>query len=725
MKLLITSLVFLLFGSAYAQKEAYVPLYILDPATVEGSQFTWTKTAESDNFMLIWGDSVGVNPELFADPSLNFNPEEILDTLETIYSIFISYGFADESEGTNLSLYKIPIIMYNTWGFSGSMGYANGGDADGVIGAFWVHPIAMDNGHVAAHELTHALQAQNTIDYRTTHGLGGTWYNSGIFWETHANFMRNLIYPMDVTAWGMDVYHIETWGDWKNTYENYQLLFSIMELDGIEMVNRLWRESYSEEYPIQTYKRLKGLDQDRFNTTLFEHIRKMATFDFAVSGVGDYMRIYRANDMLYNFRSVQAIHTILQQNELDQTHYRVPIELAPEEYAYNIIPIYPHPDSCAVIVKFKGHTTVNEHCGWRYGFVTVNEDGIVSRYSETYDKNEKEIAITLEEGETGLYFVVMGAPKDAIMINPENDTWKGYPKHYRYPYELKISGGVPEGFQDAASFRPQIKYFGGPHSNGGGWVESTATVDPSVFVGSHAHVLGYSNLSGNVRIENTALVRDATLTGNVIVKDNAFVSGGFYSEDAILSGQSFAENNIVSGSASLTMRAYVANYQLSGDIEVGGDVVVYNETGDCDNGVYYRMTNYYENNLLECDGRTPTHPQNQDVNGSLIPFLSEDIELNCNCLLLPDCLTLGMDEDALSASKINIYPNPSTGFVWISGLPADANYEIYSAQGMVLKTGLVTAENHLILMNDFAPGIYLIRVQVYGREATSHTLLLQ
>jgi hypothetical protein len=137
------------------------------------------------------------------------------------------------------------------------------------------------------------------------------------------------------------------------------------------------------------------------------------------------------------------------------------------------------------------------------------------------------------------------------------------------------------------------------------------------------------------------------------------------------------------------------------------------------------MTNYYENNLLECDGRTPTHPQNQDVNEPLIPFLSEDIELNCNCLLLPDCLTLGMDEDALTVSSLNIYPNPSTGLVWITGLSADANYEIYSAQGLGLKTGVVTAENHLILMNDFAPGIYIIRFQVNGREATSHKLLLQ
>ncbi|MBK7342376.1 MAG: hypothetical protein IPJ06_04220 [Saprospiraceae bacterium] len=43
--------------------------------------------------------------------------------------------------------------------------------------------------------------------------------------------------------------------------------------------------------------------------------------------------------------------------------FSVPVP-APEGYAYNAIPIHPHPDSCAVIIRFKVHTDANPHAGW-------------------------------------------------------------------------------------------------------------------------------------------------------------------------------------------------------------------------------------------------------------------------------------------------------------------------------------------------------------------------
>ncbi|MBK7342377.1 MAG: hypothetical protein IPJ06_04225 [Saprospiraceae bacterium] len=69
----------------------------------------------------------------------------------------------------------------------------------------------------------HSPEAQCNIDYRTIHGLGPVWKMPAVFWETHGN-LCHLDLSRDVTASGMDVYHIESWGDWKNTYENYALL---------------------------------------------------------------------------------------------------------------------------------------------------------------------------------------------------------------------------------------------------------------------------------------------------------------------------------------------------------------------------------------------------------------------------------------------------------------------------------------------------------------------
>ncbi|MCC7316967.1 MAG: hypothetical protein IT219_00415, partial [Bacteroidales bacterium] len=440
------TLFILLSSLALAQKTAYIPLYLQNPNDVNGAQFTWSKTAQSANFTLIWGNTVGTNPANYPDPDLNFDPARILDTMEYIYAAFKTLGFVDDAAGTNLSMYKIPIVMYATWGPDGAQGWANGGDADGVVGAFWVHPNAMNDGGVAAHELTHSLQAQSNIDARADAGLGYVWLDAGIFWETHANFMRNLLYPQAVSAWGMDVYHTETFGDWKNTYENYPLLLAIMASEGIDMVNRLWRESLSNEYPLQAYKRLAGYNQAQFNDSLFLYARRMATYDFTYNNIGAYFRQYRTADLANYLYSTQATFSILRKIPGATNRYEIPIETAPEEFAYNVIPLYPNVDSCAVVIKFKGQIEANSHAGWRYGFVAANANGTVSRYSPVYADNTREINFRLEPGETKMYLVVMGAPHDQITTNTTNDTWRGYPKHFRHPYELTISGAVPEGF---------------------------------------------------------------------------------------------------------------------------------------------------------------------------------------------------------------------------------------------------------------------------------------
>ncbi|MBK8556333.1 MAG: SprB repeat-containing protein [Lewinellaceae bacterium] len=669
-------------GFLPAQKTAYIPLYLLNPNNTDGAQFTWSKTQQSANFTLIWGNTVGTNPANYPDPNLAFNPAAILDTMEFLYAAFKGFGFLDDSAGTNLSQYKIPIVVYGTWGPNGAQGFANGGDADGVIGAFWVHPNALHDGGVAAHELTHSLQAQAIIDYRTAHGLGPVWNNAGIFWESHANFMRNLMYPKAVSAWGMDVYHTETWGDWKNTYENYELLFAIMESEGIEMVNRLWRESWSTEYPLQAYKRLAGYNQAQFNDSLYLYARRMATFDFNYSNIGNYFRQYRNDDLMYYLPSAQATFSILKKVPGEDHRYEIPIETAPEEFAYNVIPLYPENDSCAVIIKFKGHTEANAHAGWRYGFVAAHPNGTLSRYSPIYADNTREIIFTLQGDENKLFLVVMGAPFDQITTNTTNDTWHGYPKHFRNPYELSISGAVPEGFQAPANFRSQLKFNGHLHSNGGGWVQNTATVASSVFVGPSAMVLGNANISEQVRIENTALVKDAVMSGQVRILNNAFVNGGNYSGNAVVQGQGFAENVTMSNNATISMRAKVTNYNLSGTVDVGGDVVVYNENGSCNNGVYYRLTNYYDNKLLECDGRTANHPVNADVNNTYSLFSNEAMAALCQCSyettpIQMDSMSIqGVSCTDASAGSVAFHISKSCGpfqYAWSNGGQSGTN----------------------------------------------------
>jgi carbonic anhydrase/acetyltransferase-like protein (isoleucine patch superfamily) len=662
---------------------------------------------------LIWGDEAGEDPLQASNPDLRFDTTAILDTMEFIFEKFRALGFPDESAGTNLGIYKVPIIMLNTFGNDGVTGWAFGGDPDGIMGTFWAHPLAMHDGGVAAHEFTHSLQAQTVIDYRNMHGAGPVWLNAGIFWETHANFMRNLLYPQAVSAWGMDWYHIETWGDWKNTYENYPLLMAIMESDGMDIINRLWRESQSDEYPLQTYKRLSGFSQEEFNDHMFAYARRMATYDFTYHDLGKFFRQARRNDLMYNLASVQSTWTILKKDSITENHFYVPIELAPEEYAYNVIPVYPEEDSCAVIVHFKGHTEANAHTGWRYGFVTADENGLLIRYSDTYSEVENEIGITLEGGETQLFLVIMGAPSDDITTNTSNDTWHGYPKHFRFPYEISITGGVPEGSQAPGQFRSSQKSAGHLHPNGGGWIEHDAEVAPSVYVGPYAMVLGTSQITDDVRIEGASMINNAFISDHVIVRDNALVTGGLLSGHAIIGGQSFVENATVEDNALVHMRARVSNYYLHGDIEVGGDVIVYNASGDCDNGVYYRLTNYYDDKLLECDDRTADHPDNKDVNEEITPFSTAEVQVGCDCVHYPDCLVSGVNNEKPLSRQLWAYPNPVESIFTIL-IPDEVEgvVELTDGMGRILKEiKIYRNENLHIDLSSFPSGWYLLHVK--------------
>jgi hypothetical protein len=67
----------------------------------------------------------------------------------------------------------------------------------------------------------------------------------------------------------------------------------------------------------------------------------------------------------------------------------------------------------------------------------------------------------------------------------------------------------------------------------------------------------------------------------------------------------------------------------------------------------------------------------------------------------------GINENVLA--NVNIYPNPSTGLLTISGLEADADITVSNAQGQVIFQGSI-AENGKIDLSNQAKGIYLIKL---------------
>lgn len=615
----------LLFGVAqgFAQPRAYVPLSYRDTTTLEGKQFTWTKTAQSAHFFLIWGDTVGTNPTAFANPDLRFDPQSVLDTLEFIHARCDEIGMIDHAPTSLAQRYKYVVIMYGTFGAAGPQGWANGWAVDDSIGAFWVHPNATRDGGVMAHEFTHSLQAMYHLDGRNTWRGGNAIYtNDGLFYETHANYVRNVIYPRFVTA-DIDAHHnLMLEPDWKFNYEGYAFLLHIHHTLGGAMVSRLWTEWRPLEFPLQTLRRLSGMTQSAFNSYMFDYACRNVTWDYPLNDWGTVLRASRRErrSASWGRQFAQRTYDVLRAIDTAARRYYSPAYMAPQDYGYNVIPLYPDDRTQPITVAFRGHPEVNDHAGWRYGFVTELADGTVGRKVGKDSVERATLSITLRDDEARVYLVVMGAPVDSMHADPDvHNTWHGNPKRFRYPYEITVRNARPEGFQSPELVQTVLRTAPGHrHANGGGWVDDAASVASEVYVGPRALVLGTSAITGRARIDGCAIVENAVIGDRAVVTDNAVVRGGKMSDSAIVADRCFADNNVLSGAARLGGSAMVSNYHLGGVVEIDGDLVVYNDTGRCNTGYYAVLTQYYRNDPLPCGERDRDHPENQDVNRPMI-----------------------------------------------------------------------------------------------------------
>lgn len=112
------------------------------------------------------------------------------------------------------------------------------------------------------------------------------------------------------------------------------------------------------------------------------------------------------------------------------------------------------------------------------------------------------------------------------------------------------------------------------HSNGGGWVANTATVEETCYVGPYAEVFGNATVSGNAFIDGNAKVYDyVTVTGNAKIYGNADISE--YS--CVTDNAKVCGNAKVYGHALIMNNATIhSNAIVFGDSKVGG----FAEVGD-------------------------------------------------------------------------------------------------------------------------------------------------
>jgi hypothetical protein len=517
-----------------AAKTVYIPARWTQTGEVPWAS---NRTRESDNFILLWGEKSGTNPVSAPSP-YNFDPNSIISQLENLYGFYVNTMKFTPETGL-LAQHKIIVIVTNTWNRTELNAWATGGSVDGRVGVINIAPgAALPGSWGLAHELAHVFQ---NYTFLGRSGFGFTHASAGTFWESSAEFMAMQALPTtaagDLTRWlrSENLYYSSS----RHHYGNWMLLQYIKDRDGLEMFNRIWNEARNTEHPLEVYRRITGISQAELNRRLGEYATRTVTYDFGNrSTLMPFINsVYGAGFLnAYNGGNVEAVDQSL-------SHYRINDRQAPSDYGFNKIKLVPSVDGGLVRLRLKGHAETGAS-GWTFGLVAVRNG--TPRYSPLVTGTDGQIDFQLQSGESQVWLVVTGTPSAV----PKYGFLDGYPKARRFPYEFRVSGATPSGFEPG-HVKPAATNGGRWHSNGGGWVAGNANVASTAYVGPKAAVMA-GTVTGNARIEGLGWVNGGTVGGNAVVKDNALIQGG-----ANLSG-----NIVVGGDAEIAFACSAGTYLM-------------------------------------------------------------------------------------------------------------------------------------------------------------------
>lgn len=521
--LLTTALAFVLSAVIAAAKDVYIPSSWQSTGEVPWAD---NRSQQSNNFVLLWGEKSGTNPVSAPSP-YNFDPANIISQLEQLYSFYVNNMKFTPETGA-VAQYKIIVIVTRTWNREALDAWATGGSAEGRVGVINVAPgAALPGSWGLAHELGHVFQ---NLCFLGRAGMGFTDASAGTFWEAGAEFMAMQVYPNggagDLTRF-LTTENL-AYSSSRHHYGAWMLIQYLCDKNGggTQMYNRLWNEARNTEHPLETYRRIAGLTQAQLNVQMGEYGQHQVTYDYSnqASFIPFINSVY-GKEFINAYPGI-AVDVVNQ----GAGHYAVPLAQAPSDYGYNIIQLAPSSSGALVKIHFKGHENNSSGAGWSYGFVAVSSSG-VPRYGPISTSPDSQVQFQSSAGEK-VYFVVVGAPSSVHHYA----FLDGFTKQWRYPYEFGISGAVPSGYE--SGYQKPTAVGGRWHSNGGGWVDSRATVDASAYVGPRAAVYGSSRVTGNARIEGLAWLNSGAIVGgNAVVKDNAIIQqGGNLSGSIVVGG---------------------------------------------------------------------------------------------------------------------------------------------------------------------------------------------
>ena len=580
-----------------------VELYAADNYSARDPFFNYSygyNYYESEHFQFIWGNSGDSSKVTTA--FLEGNAKN----LEDCWNVYMEdLGMAAPSQSVNLSLrdgkeYKTNIYISGT-GLSGMaddwayMSYDSGGFAYMFccVDSMQYNPPSW----VLPHEFGHVV---------TAHQLGwNTNKYSYAWWEAMGNWFREQYlysdYSTDTTGYGTDFFETYmknmclTFPCGRDYYAAWPFLQYLTEnpdnLDGYgtEFVKTMLQQGQVDEYPFDMIERLAPAD---LKDTLGHFAKRMAGLDFEN---GDAYRS-RLNELLNNGSwNWQQIYTMLEKVSGEENVYQVPTERAPQHAGVNVVPL--DATSGTITVTLNGLTDI-EGADWRACIVQqLNDNTCV--YSNLFSDGET-CTMSVNSNLKQAYITVVATPdnntytKVGLPYGPDSEFAESnysFMSKQRYPYTVTIVGADITKREVATGSNWWESYHN--HSNGGGLVSDSATVDASVYVGPNAKVLGSATVTGNARIEDYAVVQDsaqvsdyAVISGYAIIAESAKISGNARVDDyamvmgtATVSGNAkVIESACVYGQYSITdyacakgMAFCMAAGTLSGQGVVDGD----------------------------------------------------------------------------------------------------------------------------------------------------------
>lgn len=444
----------------------------------ENSRWNFTRSKESEHFIVFWDKPFGSNPNGSSVPSnLRVDVNDLLQKAEKFFRTNVEkLEMATVGEGkSQLDNYKMGIyLLYQEEWLAVGSGY------DDMIGALWVNPSTCKPvGSTIGHEIGHSFQYQVACDYRFNgvsnytqrgwrYGFGSNGAGGNAFWEQCAQWQSFQDYPSETFGYHVGVwlqnYHRHFNHEWMR-YACYWLPYVWTQKHGYPAYGRIWRESRYPEDPLQTYMRL-FCDNDI-----------EAFWD-------EYWRDYAAQlpnyqfDAVHRYATASARNFPMSMNLTADKYWQVAYASCPETSGVNIIQLNlpeagtqvkadfvglnpgsalhandagkswnADPAEGDNASKFTAVTTYNSaglaaNRGWRYGFVAIVNDKTVT--SDLYSDAEGAATYTIPEGASRLYFVVVGAPtKYGRHEWNERDI-----DDQQWPYKVRFTGTNRVGYFD-------------------------------------------------------------------------------------------------------------------------------------------------------------------------------------------------------------------------------------------------------------------------------------